>query len=269
MKIKKYILLLLFCFILTELHSQGELETDRAPDNYNVNLFGLNLNSNGYGLVYNFTTRINYWNRNIYNVDFNILKSSKEIKVVNPYFDALSVRKFVFGKTYSVVNLRTGYGINRMLFDKRDKNSISIHLTSNLGLSLALSKPIYYEIVDSIGSSNGYVIAYTSYNKIDINLQNNPTDIIGKAPFLMGLDEIRFHPGIYVKLGFLVDFSNDVMKSRELETGIQSDFYLKPIEIMAGEENKFFLSLFLSYKFGKKYDARLNREFRKEMKKNN
>jgi hypothetical protein len=247
--------------------SQGELQTSREPDNYNLNCYGFKLNSNGYGLYYNFSHRINFRLRNFIEAEYNYQKSPKEIKVINPYFDPNSMSKFVFGKTNSVHNLKFGYGYNKMIYQKRDKNSISIHLSGSFGVILGISKPIYYEIVDSVRYSNNYLIPYTSYYKIDINFQNNPTDILGKAPFNYGLNEIKFHSGIYSKFGVLFDFSQDVMKTKILETGIILDAFLNPVEIMAGHQNNLFLNLYISYHFGKKYDAILNREYRKDQRK--
>ncbi len=265
---KKILLLHLFLGLFSlGLFAQGELETSREPDNYNLNSFGIKLNSNGGGLYYSFSSRINYRLRRFFESEYNYMKSPKEIKVINPYFDQFSVRKFVFGKTFMVHNLKLGYGYNKMIFEKRDKNSISIHLTGSAGFSLAISKPIYYEIVDSVKTINSYITTYTSYYRIDINIQNNPTDILGKAPFVLGLNEIKLHPGIYFKFGMSFDFSKDVMKTQVLETGVMFDYYFRPVEIMAGHDNSNFLYLYIGYHFGTKYDARINRDYRKDQKK--
>jgi hypothetical protein len=263
----KILLLAIFVCFANFLFAQGELQTDREPDNYNLNSYGIKLNSNGYGLYYSYSNRINFRLRNFAEAEYNYHKDPKEIKVINPYFDAYNTRKFVFGKTHTVHNIKVGYGYNKMIYEKRDKNSISIHITGSVGAILSISKPIYYEIVDSVKISNTFLIPYTSFYKIDINFQNNPTDIIGKAPFGLGLNELKIHPGLYAKFGLQFDFSQDVMKTKVLETGAIFDSYLVPIEIMAGKENNFFLSLYLSYHFGKKYDANLNREYRKEQRK--
>jgi len=264
------ILLLLFLFTpIAYSFAQGELQTEREPDKYNVNAYGIKLNTNGYGLYYAFSHRINYRLRNFFEAEYNYQKSPKEIKVINPYFDANSLRKFVFGKTHTVHNIKIGYGYNKMVFEKRDENSISIHLTGSFGAILGISKPIYYEIVDSVKYSNNYLVPYTSYYKIYINFQNNPTDILGKAPFKYGLNEIKLHPGIYAKFGLQFDFSQDVMKTKTLETGVILDSFFIPVEIMAGHESNLFLNLYLAYHFGKKYDSSLNREYRRDQRREN
>ncbi|MDD2634820.1 MAG: hypothetical protein PHW82_04910 [Bacteroidales bacterium] len=250
----------------SNIFSQGELQTEREPDNYNINSYGIKLNSNGYGLYYNFSHRLNYRLRNFIESEYNYQKHPKEIKVINPYFDPNSIKKFVFGKTHTVHNIKIGYGYNKMMYEKRDKNSISIHLSGSVGVIIGISKPIYYEIVDSVKYSNNFLIPYTSVYKIDINFQNNPTDIIGKADFTYGLNELKLHPGLYAKLGLQFDFSENVMKTQVLETGVIFDTFFTPIEIMAGQENMFYFNLYIAYHFGKKYDTNLNREYRKEQR---
>ncbi len=262
---------ILFLFILSVVthytFAQGELETEREPDKYNINSYGVKLNSNGYGIYYAFSHKINHKLRNYLEAEYNYQKSLKEVKVINQINDE-PLKKFVFGKTYSVHNIKFGYGYSTLLFDKRDKNSISIRLSGSLGGIFALSKPIYYEIIDSVMISNNYMIPYTSYKRIDVNFQNNPTDILCKAPFSYGLNEIKPNFGIYSKVGFQFDFSQNVMKTRTLEVGTILDVFILPIEIMAGHQKELFFNLYLCYHFGKKYDTKLNREFRKEQRKN-
>lgn len=268
---RKYILLLvLFAMLFSislDLYSQGQIETMRDPDNYNENTFGLKVSSNGIGFDYRFSERINYRLRRSFEIDYNTIKSPKEIKVVNPYFDVYSLRRFVFGKTYFVNNLNISYGLNRMIFEKRDKNSISIHLHGSLGVSLAISKPIYYEIVDSIKVINDQLVGYTSFRQVDVHMQNNPTDIVSRAPFKYGLNELKLHPGINVRAGVAFDFSNEHLRTSLLETGLAYNYYIVPFEVMAGKKHPFLFSIYISYRFGIKYDANINREARRWEKK--
>jgi hypothetical protein len=253
-------------FLSAGLFAQGEFSTEREPDKYNMHSYGIKLNSNGAGLYYNYSTRINYRNRRFFESEFNYVKSPKEVKFTNTTFTYPS--RYVYGKTFSFTNLKFGYGINRMIFEKRDKKSLSIHLSLSGGGILGISKPIYYEVIDSIVPiSNDKAKFYTSFSKFDPALQSSPLDIVGKAPFILGISEIKLHPGFYAKFGLHFDFSRDVMKSRVLETGVIFDTYLIPVEIMANQTTTNFLYLYISYHFGEKFDARLNREYRKGLRK--
>lgn len=270
---KNILLLLFFCIIsyacIPTLNAQGQIETTRLPDNYNENTFGFKVKSDGFGFDYRFSQRVTHRLRYFYEAEYNILRHSKEVKVINPYFDVFSLRRFVFGKTHNVHNLKVGAGFDRMIFEKRDKNSISIHLFGSIGGSLAISKPIYYEIVDSVQTINNSYIPYTSYRKVDVHMQNNPTDILSRAPFKYGLDEIKFHPGIYLKFGVAYDFSTEPLKTNVLETGICLDYYFVPFEIMAGKSHSSIISIYIAYRFGTKYDANIHRDARRWERKQN
>lgn len=264
---KVLLLHILFLLILsTSVYAQGEFDTEREPDKYLMSSYGLKINSNGAGLYYNYSSRINYRNRRFFEAEFNYIKSPKEVKFTNTTFSYTS--RYVYGKTFSFNNLKFGVGLNRMIFEKRDKKSISIHLSLSGGGIIGISKPIYYEVIDSVVPiDTTRAVFYTSYHKFDAPMQSSPLDIVGKAPFIMGLSEIKLNPGIYVKFGLHFDFSRDVMKSSVIETGVIFDTYLFPVEIMANQTNSNFLYLYISYHFGQKYDARLNREYRKDLKK--
>jgi hypothetical protein len=264
---KVLLLHILFLLLLsTSIFAQGEFDTEREPDKYNMHSYGIKINSNGAGLYYNYSTRINYRNRRFFEAEFNYVKSPKEVKFSNTTFGYSS--RYVYGKTFSFSNLKFGYGINRMIFEKRDKKSISVHLLLSGGGVIGISKPIYYEVIDSIVPIDSiYATIHTSYKIFNSALQSSPLDIAGRAPFILGLSEINFNPGIYVKFGIQCDFSRDVMKSQVLETGVIFDTYLFPVEIMSNQNNSHFLYLYLSYHFGQKYDARLNREYRKDFMK--
>ena len=118
----KYLLLLIFgvSLCLSSSFAQGELETSREPDKFFVNSFGIKFNSNGFGGYYSHTTKINRNYSRFFEAEYNYMKSPKEIKVINPYFTSLYIKKFVYGKTHSVHNTKFGYGI-RVLFEKEIK----------------------------------------------------------------------------------------------------------------------------------------------------
>jgi hypothetical protein len=119
----KYTFLHIILFVLesTSLQAQGEFSTEREPDKYNMHSYGIKFNSNGAGLYYNYSTRINYRNRRFFESELNYVKSPKEVKFTNTTFTYPS--RYVYGKTFSFTNLKFGYGIIRMIFEKRDKKS--------------------------------------------------------------------------------------------------------------------------------------------------
>jgi len=241
-------------------YSQGEFSTSREPDRYNINSIGIKLNSNGFGAVYSFQQRKHYRMRRVVEAEYNYVKDIKEVKVINEQFQLLNRKGFVFGKLFSVHNLKAGYGYSRMIFEKRDNNSVSIHLLGTIGLSINICKPIYYE---KYNLEDKEII----YEKFDAEHLDDNYNIIGKGPITLGLNEIKIRPGIYAKFGLEFDFSQDIMQTSVLSAGGVIEGLFPKIEIMAGNGRYIMPSLYVMYSFGKKYNSKLSREFRREQRK--
>jgi hypothetical protein len=80
--------------------------------------------------------------------------------------------------------------------------------------------------------------------------------IVGRASFFKGINEISFVPGLYGKFGFMFEFGKFNETIHALDAGIMIDAFLKEIPIMAAYNSQVFLTLFVSYRFGKVIDAR-------------
>ena len=265
---KIIVLLFVIMSIPLAIHAQGELSDSRESLRYNINQFGAKANSNGFGLVYTFAQRVNYRLRRNYEVEYDYLKSLKEVKVINSsFYYSSNVKRFILGKDNSVHNIRAGYGYNWMVFEKRDKNSVSIHLQANAGFSFAFEKPIYYVMVDSVYMLNGTVNYVVGEHRFEHYYSGAVYDIVTRAKYNMGLKEIKVRPGNYLKFDFSFDFSQDAMLVSALEVGVVLDLYYKPVTIMYNQPHNFMWSMYLAYQFGRKYNPTINREYRREQRK--
>ena len=258
---KKLIIFILFIILSVDVISQ-ENENDIPKIFYrNERTISLNLNTNGWGLGYRYGDRINFFEKKIYEVDFSILKHSKEVKSSSSWFSSES---FVFGKLNSVFDLRIGIGKQNEIFSKRDPGSVSVKYFYTLGPSLAFLKPIYYEIINYANDSM-FMVTEEKFNP-GIHTSG---DIRGKSSFFKGFDEIKFVPGAYVKAGFNFEFSQSENILHALEVGVMFQAYLKSLEIMAVDDNQQFLfSMFVCYRFGKVINAQeISDEYLKKRKK--
>ncbi len=235
----------------TFVFSQGEIQETRMY-NRDAKTFALLLKSNGFGLNYRYGKRIDGYRKNLYGITLTTIKSFKETKTQNPYLSN-SNKKFVFGKTNSVFNLSLSYGKQKELYGKFDKGGIAIRYFYGIGPSLAILKPIYYNIIDSIyyNISTGDLYMATSKKKFNTSV-HQISDIKSKASFFDGINETKFIPGLSLKLGISVEYSDDDTKIRAIEGGVIINTYYKPIQIMATDnKNYILLSLFISYRFGR------------------
>jgi hypothetical protein len=239
--------LLLFSINAKDLFSQGEIAEQPRIFYRNEESIGVLLNSNGLGFSGRYAIRINARKKHIIDVDFVGIKHSKEYKYSNPYNNN---RTFVFGKLNSFFDLRAGYGLQKEIFRKVDKGGISIRRYFSFGPTLGILKPIYYEILEP--TSDPY-----QYNLITEKFVThlNQQYIYGKASFFKGFNEISVVPGGYAKVGISFEYSKSDITLHALEAGLVLDVFPKKIPIMDTEQNNFlFLSLFISYRFGRVVD---------------
>lgn len=232
-------LLFFALFLSAELHAQGDVSTEDKIFFRNEKTYGLTLKTNGWGFDYRFGKRINARKKWIYEGSFNYIKHQKEKKQFNYMSPSLS--RFVYGKTNIPLNFRFGIGRQNELFEKFDKNSISIRFVWNAGASVTFLKPIYYKVLEN----DTFVI-----KKFDTNI---PWWYVWqREPFFKGIAETKIVPGAYAKLGFSFEFSKADKTLSILETGIFAEAYPQKIEIMATDLNHNLLyGVYFSLRFGK------------------
>lgn len=232
----------------TPAFSQGELAGQSPIFFRNEKSVAFLLNSNGVGVNGRYAKRINARHKTIFEGDINSIKHQKEVKVSSDIHNVN--RSYVFGKTNYFFNIRAGYGKQVEMFRKVDRGGISVRRFHSFGPSIGVLKPIYYEVVYQI-SGNELLLETV---KFDNTMHGY---IYGKASFFKGLDEISIIPGAYAKFGFMFEYSRNDISLHALEAGVVVDIYPKKIPIMATEKNNFiFLGMFVSYRFGKIFDAR-------------
>jgi hypothetical protein len=240
---KKIILLFLISVITFQFaKSQGEVNEQKKIFYRNERSLAFLLNSNGIGLNGRYSKRIDAFRKTIYDIEIVTLKHPKEYRKfsrANP-----SSRGFILGKLNNVFVIRPGYGLQKEVFQKFDIGGIAIRRFYSIGPSLALLKPIYYEV------SNGNEFVTEKYSA------SNADNIIGKASFFKGFGEIQARPGAFVKGGISFEFSKFDQVIHAIEGGAIAEAYLTKLPIMASKKNyQFFLTLFISYRFGKVIDA--------------
>jgi hypothetical protein len=239
--------ILLLFMISPTVSAQGELDEQPKILMRNEQSFGAFLNSNGLGADFQYAKRINARNHKIYRVEFSNLKHPKEIKVTNGYY---SNKSFVFGKQNAFFEFKPQFGHQSELFRKNDAGGISIRYFYSAGPSLGILKPIYYDILYTTGN------IYENYSRVEkFNTSIHQTQILGKASFFKGFNEISVVPGASARFGFTFEYSRMDAVLHALEIGIGVDLYPKKIPIMATEMNNFyFMNLYVGYRFGKVID---------------
>lgn len=261
----KKIVLIVFLFSISAIaYSQGEIAETEKIFIKNESVIGINVASNGFGLNYRYAKRVDAFRKKLFEIEASLIKHPKEIKILNPNFE--SQDRFVFGKLNEVGSLKFGYGRQREIYSKFDKGSISIKFFYHGGISLALLKPIYYEMIDStyINQSQNLIIYYVGTHKFNPSLHKS-IDVVGKAPFKMGLNETRLLPGVYGKCGYSFEYGTNDTIIRAIEVGVAVEAYSSRLELMAIDNNpRINLSLFFTVRFGRVLDGKKKPKDRSE-----
>jgi hypothetical protein len=241
-------------FFTNSLHGQGQIDTTGSNIYFkNETTVGLMLNSNGVSLSYRFARRVNLLKKNLLETEFSLVKHPKEESINSPLFP--SNRSFVFGKKNNFFTLRIGIGRQVEIYSKADIGSIAIRILTTGGASIGMLKPYYYEKISVTGpGADEYTITTEKFNE---NI-HNALDVYQRAPFFTGINELSIVPGAYLKTAVSFEYSRESHMLHIIEGGAMIEAFPKKIPIMAlTNNNQFFLSIFVSYRFGHIVDPRL------------
>jgi len=103
--------------------------------------------------------------------------------------------------------------------------------------------------------------------------------VINRSSFFKGFGEIGLVPGAFGKFGYNFEFSSHDRIIHALEAGLIAEGFIKRLEIMdfsrpdisqsrTAQNRQFFLTIFLSYRFGRivdPYEVRRRREQSREI----
>lgn len=239
---KKLLILAVMLVGTLWLHGQGELNEQQKVFYRNEKSFAILLNTDGIGLSYRAAKRIDFRNKNLYEIEAGTLKLIKEYRQTSVWTQS----SYIFGKLNSTIFLRGGLGRQHELFKKGDLGGIAVRYFYSAGPVVALYKPIYYRVLHLLSANEYEVIE----KKFDSSIAS-PEDIYSKAAFTKGLNETKVLPGLYAKAGFNFEYSKADKIIHAIEFGGQLNAFPKKIPIMDGSDNKaLFFSLFVSYRFG-------------------
>lgn len=209
-------------------------------------IFGVQLRTNGYGIFYERGKMKTQRNTMIYGLELNEIKHPKEDKLPNGTGGFSFGNPYVYGKINNFYSLQLGFGQQRILGQKGNKNGVAVSVIYKGGLSMGLLRPYYIE-VDNNGTSE--TIKYSA-----------ETDSLFKFGFILGggglgkgWDEIKMKPGVFAKTALRFDFGrfNEVVSG--VEVGVSADFYSAKIPIMLYQKEKqFFYQGHIAIMFGQR-----------------
>jgi hypothetical protein len=233
------------------LYAQGELTESSRILIRNERSAGLTLSSNGFGANYRYGKHIDVNRKWLIQANLHLIKHEKETKSSSYLYQNKS---FVYGKLNTLYTLHLTTGTQHELYSKFDAGGVAIRYFYLGGLSLGLLKPKYYEVSYITGETE--VEDFETFLENSINFHGGA--IVGNASWFDGIEKTKIKPGLTATIGFSFDYSTGDHLYNAIEAGLTADFFPDPVSIMhhsEGNAQQFFISLFLTYRFGRILDG--------------
>jgi hypothetical protein len=244
-----------FCFFCITSFAQKRLNSDTKGIVYTKEkAFDLRLLTQGWSANAYLGNLETYYKTQYWYVGLGNITHEKEISL-NSDFKSLGLgfglRSYRYGKQNYLYTLQGGWGMKRYYTEKAEKKGVALAMNYSGGLMAGFLIPYYLDVSDPKKKGNESTIKYSAETA---GLFLDRTKIRGKSGIFQGLSEASVVPGIYVQTGVHVDWGafDEFLKS--VEVGAQLQVFARKMPIMINEENKsYFLNLYLSLQFGKRY----------------
>ncbi len=203
------------------------------------------LHTQGFGGGYRTGKHLTGFKKRILEAEFVTMKHPKEIRVMHQYPNANS---FIYGKLNSFFVMRGHIGRQKIVYSKPNWGGVEVRFIYLGGVSLGMLKPVYLIISEDFFGED------KSIERYDPEIHDQYS-IYGRASFFKGIDEIMFRPGLSAKAGFSFEFGVESEIVNALEVGSGIDVFYPDVPIMANNDPQYtFLTLFVSYHFGKRFN---------------
>ncbi len=212
--------------------------------------FSFKFNSDGWGMFYERGKYKTVTKTNLWWIELGEHKHPKEEKVptISASGGFLIVSSYIYGKRNNFYNLKLGFGQQKLIGGKGNKNGVAVSAIYGGGLTAGLLKPYYIEIQNPTTNKQEQI----KYDNND-NLFLDPTIILGRGGLTKGFGEMKFVPGAHLRTALRFDYGryNEVVSA--LEVGLNAEYYSKKMPILLlNKEKSFFFNAYVALTFGKR-----------------
>ncbi len=240
-------LCVLFSLITLQALAQNEAITE-AQLMYRKRIqLGMNLNSSGLGGInFKYGWQKTGTRKNMLDIEFSRIRHPKETRIYSGQSE--TPNQYTLGRLNMLFSLRTGYGQTIFITERPYKNAIQLNFNYTLGLSTAILKPIYLDIIYNNPDTYGRYVVPERYDPVK---HENTSFIYGNASFFQGISNTAFQFGAYGKASLSIEWGEFPDEFHTVEAGMALDVFPNPLPLMAYQPKTFYLvNLFIGYQFG-------------------
>jgi len=215
--------------------------------------FGLKLSTDGWGVSYEKGKYKTVTKTNLWWAELGEHKHPKEESIPSESNSQgfIFVSNYIYGKVNNFYYLKAGFGQQKLIGGKGNKNGVAVSGIYGGGISLGFLKPYYLEINNRLASRRE-TIKYTTENEdMFLNLLAPDVEIIGKSGIFKGLSETKIVPGVHAKGALRFDYGryNEVLSA--VEVGLNAEFYSQKMPMLLFNDDKnFFFNAYVAITFG-------------------
>jgi len=210
---------------------------------------GAKLHTGGFGLSFAKTKIINRHKKSIWQFELQEIRHEKQKRIVEQQTSRPD-RSYIYGKQNNFFNLNLNYNRHKVIAEYGRKNGVEIVFHYGLGFSLGILKPYYLNI--DISREGDPIYSDIKYSDDNDNFLND-FNINTSSSFLIGIDEIKLHPGLQFQSGFIFDWAGSGEIIKAVELGLMINAYYKRVPIMVIEKNNIaFFNVYARLVFGRK-----------------
>ena len=211
-------------------------------------VFGVKLNTDGYGMFLEMGRMKTSRQSNLYSLEIGERKHTKEEKISTITGSYLS-NPYVYGKINNFYYAKLGFARQRLIGNKGNKNGVAISAIYGGGVSAGLLKPYYIKV----SSSSSNTVLDVKYNNNDSVFLDNPNYVLGSSGFTKGFGEMKFTPGLYAKTALRFDYGRYNELVSAIEVGLNFEFYAKKMPfILLQKQKQLFFNAYAAIEFGKR-----------------
>ena len=215
-------------------------------------IFGFQLRTNGYGFFIEKGKMKTQSKTNLYSFEFNETKHQKQDKLPNGSGGFTFGNPYIYGKINNFYNVQLGFGQQKMLGQKGNKNGVAVMAVYGGGISIGLLKPYYINTTETRTNEN-VTIKWLGDESRNDTLFLDQSVPASSAGFFKGFNETKIRPGLFAKTGLRFDYGryNEIVSA--IECGINVEYYFSEMPIMVNNQAKtFFANLYVGFEFGRR-----------------
>jgi hypothetical protein len=205
-------------------------------------VFGIKLNTDGYGLSYEIGRFKSARVANIFQLEINEKKHKKEKRT--SLLNSFNFNSVIFGKLNNFYQVKLSAGQQRVIGGKGNKNGAAVMAIYTGGVSVGLQKPYYVDVVD-----NGNQRYRKTYPEIIDSLYKEQ----GAAGFTVGWNKVQPKYGLTAKGALRFDYGRFNETVSAIEVGLNAEYYIQKVSQMTyNPEKNFFFNAYISLLLGRR-----------------